>query len=186
MRSRVSDYVFLGALAVAGVLFLQLIYRPAVELVEGKGRRLRTTQAEILKSEDFTRGLDDLERYLEEFQVAIADLDRLVPRRLDNDDRLREISSVISGCGLLADSIRPDPPVPIGSLTTHPLTVKVVGEYAQIVQFLFEAESLPRHTRVTQLAVEHSLGRPGVLGAEIELTSYSVGSVGEGGGRAGS
>ncbi|MFH0945825.1 MAG: type 4a pilus biogenesis protein PilO [Planctomycetota bacterium] len=181
MRSRCSDYVFVGVLAVAGVLFLQFLYRPAVAEVEGKGRRLRTTQAEILKSEDFTRGLDDLERYLEEFQVAISDLDRLVPRRLDTDDRLREISSVISGCGLLADSIRPDPPLPKGSLTIHPLTVKVVGDYAQIVRFLFQAESLPRHTRVTQLAVEHSLGRPGVLGAEIELTSYSVGSVDEGG-----
>ena len=175
MRSRASDYLFLGGLAVAGLVFLQVFYRPAVEQAENKGRRLRTTQAEILKSEDFTRGLKDLEQYLEEFKLAINDLDRLVPRRIDNDDRLREVSSVIRSCGLRADSIRPEAPAPKGPLTIHPLTVRVAGSYEQIVRFLFAAESLPRHTRVTHLSVEHSLDRRGDLGAEIELTSFSVG-----------
>jgi Tfp pilus assembly protein PilO len=181
MRSRVSDYVFVGALAIAGLLFLQCFYRPAVLEVEDRGRRLRTTRAEILKSEDFIRGLQDLEQYLDEFKLAIADLDRLVPRRIDNDDRLREVSSVIRTCGLRADSIRPEAPAPTGPLTIHPLIVKVVGSYEQIVRFLFEAESLPRHTRITRLSIEHAPGRGAELAAEIVLTSFSVGETGGGG-----
>lgn len=179
MKGRVSDYVFLALLALSGILYLQLLYRPAVSEMEKLGRRVRTSHAEILKSEDFTRGLEDLELYLEEFETAINELDRLVPRRFDTDDRLREISSVVKGCGLRADSIRPDQPVPTGAITAHPLSVRVSGSFEQIGLFLHQAESLPRHTRVTNFSVEHSSERHGELAAEIELTSYSVGMVGE-------
>ncbi|MBI4880907.1 MAG: type 4a pilus biogenesis protein PilO, partial [Planctomycetes bacterium] len=174
MRSRTTDYAFVGALALAGVLYLQLVHRPAVRGVDAKSRRLMSTQAEICKSDDFTRGLDDLERYLQEFEQALADLDRLVPGHIDSDDRVREITGVASRCGLSPTSIRPDQPVPRGSVMVHPLTVKVCGGYEQIVRFLFEAESLPRHTRVTQLTIEREPEAPARLLAEIELTSHSV------------
>ncbi len=174
MRSRTTDYLFVGALAIAGVFFLQFVHRPAVRGVESKSRRLMATEAEICKSDDFTRGLDDLERYLQEFEQALADLDRLVPGHIDSDERVREITGVASRCGLAATSIRPDQPVPRGSVMVHPLTVKVCGGYEQIVRFLFEVESLPRHTRVTQLTIQREEETPGRLRAEIQLTSHSA------------
>lgn len=181
MKARLADYVFVSLLATAGLLYLQLVHLPSLKELKAQGRLLATTRAEILKSEDFIRGLDDLERYLREFEQAIADLDRLVPQRLDADDRLREISSLVLDCGLRADSIRPDAPHARGAVTSHPLSIKVSGSYAAVSRFLAAAESLPRHSRVTELTLQHSLEQKGALGAEIELTSYSVGAAAEGG-----
>lgn len=176
IRGRAADVLYVVVLAAAGLLYMQLAYRPAKGDVDSKSRRLRTTRAEICKSDDFTRGLDDLERYLREFKEAIAQLDRLVPASIDGDARLREIDEVVRRCGLRSRSIRPDPPVPHGPVTAHPLTITVSGTYEQIVRFVFEVESLPRHTRATRISVEHELERDADLRAQIELTSFSVGA----------
>ncbi|MFG0318159.1 MAG: type 4a pilus biogenesis protein PilO [Planctomycetota bacterium JB042] len=173
---RASDLAYVAGLVLAGLTYVQLFYRPAAAEVESQSRRLRTTRAEICKSDDFTRGLDDLERYLSEFRDALAELDRLVPTSVDGDARLREIDAVVGACGLRSRSIRPDPAQPQGPVTAHPLTITVSGSYEQIVRFLFEVESLPRHTRATRITLEPELERDAPLRAQVELTSYSVAS----------
>jgi len=178
MRGRTADIAFVAALVVIGGVYFQAIYRPAARSVRSQSLRLLTTRAEIVKSDDFTSGLEDLERYLREFQEAIADLDRLVPSHIDGDDRLREINGVVQACGLKSRSIRPDPAVPFGPVTAHPLTITVSGTYEQILGFLFQAEALPRLTRATQVSVEHDLEQSHALRAQIELTTFSVGADG--------
>ncbi len=173
MKWRAADSVFTGVLLGASWLYIQFVFLPKSAGLSDRLERLRTTQAQILKSDDYARGLEDLERCLDEFGEAIAELDRLVPDRLDGDLRLREISGVARECGLVARSIRPDAPVPKGAVVAHPLTVHVSGQYEQILRFLFAAESLARHTRVTLVTVEQE-DADGNLRAKVELTSYSV------------
>lgn len=177
MRGRASDYIFLGGMFLVGLVFFKVFYQPAMKEVDMSSIRLRSTMAEISKSEDFTRGLEDLQKYLDEYEGAIADLDRLVPGRINRDARLREINDMVTSCDLRSRSIRPDPSVDLGNVTAHPLTIVISGSYEKIVRFLFEAESLPRYTRVTRMTVEPHREQAGMLVAEIELTSYSIVSV---------
>jgi Tfp pilus assembly protein PilO len=174
MKWRAADYAFITALLCVSGTYIQFVFLPASRALGSRVERLRSTQAKILKSDDYARGLDDLERYLVEFGDAIAELDRLVPERLDGDGRLREISRVAKECGLVARSIRPDAATLRGAVTAHPLTIHVTGRYEQVLRFLFAAESLARHTRVTLVTIEQDGDLPGALKAKIELTSYSV------------
>lgn len=176
-RRRLLDYGFVAALGAVGALHLRFIHRPAVREVAELGHRLNETRAEICRSEDFTRGLADLERYLKDFEDSLGELDRLVPEHGDGDDRVREIAAVVGRFGLSANSIRPDPAEPSGTVSAHPLTVKLSGGFAQLLAFLFEVERLPRHTRVTRLSLRSEVDRRGTGGTvagEVELTAYSV------------
>jgi Tfp pilus assembly protein PilO len=181
MTRRTTDMLFLGGLVVLSAAFLQFVFRPALAAESALRTELMATRASISRADDFTRGLEDLERYLREFENALAALDELVPRRIDADERVREVSGVVTACGLAANSIRPDPGKPKGPIVQHPLTVKVTGDYASVLRFVSAVESLPRHTRATRLTLENDAGAPGPLRVEVELTAFSVGGDAEGG-----
>ncbi len=183
---RITDWLFATAVAGAGIAFFLAIYRPQLRSIDAIQRRIVNTRGEISRSESFMRGLEDLERYLRDFQESLAGLDRLVPAKTDADERFREIIAVADRCGLHDTNVRPDPALPFGSVVVHPLVVKVTGTFGEVQKFLFESEALQRHTRVTRFLVQHqepaTPGAPqtAAVNAEIEITSYSI--VAEGGG----
>jgi Tfp pilus assembly protein PilO len=176
MKRGNADIAFaLGMLAFAlGVV--QFVLRPTLAAVRSREEQLLATSTDIVRSEDFTRGLDDLARHLADFEAELEVLDRLVPRSSDADTRVREVAALAERCGVRTSSIRPDPPIPRGSVIAHPLAVKVVGDYPSIERLLFELESSPRHSRVTQFVVERvdPGGGDAKIKADIELTAYSI------------
>ena len=174
MRLRPTDVAFGGGLVAASLLYGLLVLKPLLHESGQIKARLATTERNIEQGLDFTEGLEDVRLYITEFEESLAELDKLVPQQFDSDRRIQLITTVIKECGLRDDSIRPDPSQPRGAVVAHPLTVKVVGGYPQLVDFLHRAESLPQFTRVTRLVVQQDNASTGVL-AEVELTSYSVG-----------
>ncbi|MBL8765741.1 MAG: type 4a pilus biogenesis protein PilO [Planctomycetes bacterium] len=181
MKLRPTDALTLGVILVGAVAWGVLGVRPIAERIASLERERDATRLSIARGDDFVRGLDDLQTYLTEFEQALADLDRLVPERVDATARLNEINAVAMRCGLRPSMVRPDQPQPRGAIIAHPITVRVSGDYEHLLRFIFDVESLPRHTRVTRLDVEaEPLGAGSVL-AQLELTAYSIDSAAGGG-----
>lgn len=179
--ARSRHWMFAVGLGLLAVLYAQFAARPALNDLSAKRARLVATRAEISRGDNFTRGLEDLARYLEEFKSALSELDRLVPKAADSDVRVRDVNAIGERLGLAVTQIRPDPPTPRGDITAHPLTIHVRGNYPQLETFLYEVESLARLSRVTRCEVSRVEGATGdIVNAEVELTSFSVSSAGAG------
>lgn len=178
---RSQRWVFAVGLGLLAVLYAQFGARPALNDLSAKRARLVATRAEIARGENFTRGLEDLARYLEEFKNALSELDRLVPKAADSDVRVRDVTAIGRRLGLAVTRIRPDPPSPRGDITALPLTIHVRGSYPQLEAFLFEVESLARLSRVTRCEVTRvESSQDGAVDAEVELTSFTVSAAGAG------
>lgn len=168
--------VLLGAGLVGVVLgYMQLGWRPMARARAELRTRVEQTESEILRSEHFTAGVEDLQRYLAEFEEALAELDRRVPERVDENDLARDATLSLRAHDLHEEAVQPGPPRPLGAITAHSVTVKLVGPYDRVVRFLHDVEALPRYTRVTRLAIEPDVERAGDLRVEVDLTSYSIG-----------
>jgi len=181
---RSHRWMFALGLGLLAVLYAQFAARPALEDLAERRARLVATRAEIARGDNFTRGLEDLARYLDEFATALSELDRLVPKAADSDVRLRDVNAIGQRLGLAVTKIRPDPPTPRGEITAHPLTIHVRGTYPQLENFLYEVESLARLSRVTRCEVSRAdaSNLDASIDAEVELTSFSVSAADGGGG----
>jgi Tfp pilus assembly protein PilO len=181
MKLRPTDIAALCGILAAGVAWGYFGVRPIAKRISAIERDCSSTRLAIARGDDFVRGLDDLQSYLTDFEQALTDLDRLVPPQVDNTARLNEINTVAMQCGLSTSMVRPDSAQPRGAVTAHPITVSIEGDYEHLLRFIFDVESLPRHTRVTRLemSVDPATGRD--VDAKLELTAYSVDSE-EGGG----
>lgn len=174
MNRRVFDVAVAAFSLVAGFAYFQWVWKPIREDRREIAERIRRTMADIAKSEQYTRGKEELQRYLEEFEDALAQLDRLVPTHTDVHERVREGSALVQQCGLRDDAIIPKEPLENGAVTAHPVTFTLTGDYSGLMRFLFEAEALERYTRVTRLQVKPG-EREGELQIEVDLTSYTMG-----------
>lgn len=181
MRLRPTDAVIFGVILAGAVAWGVFGVRPIAQRIATLERERDATRLSIARGDDFVRGLDDLQTYLSDFEQALADLDRLVPAQVDATARLNEINAVAMRCGLKPSMVRPDQPLPRGAIIAHPITVRVESDYEHLLRFVFDVESLPRHTRVTRLEVEADPARTGQVHAQLELTAYSIDS-GAGGG----
>lgn len=173
MRTRPIDLAFGAALTLLGAAHFLLVYRPSVRRADSLAAEIQSINAEICRSEDFTRGLEDLERYLSDFEESLAALDRLVPEKFDSDERIRDVDRLARTLGLRTRSIRPDPPRREGSVTLHPMSLAVAGSFADVLRFVQAAESLPQLTRATSITIEPERGGR-ALEAKLELTSFSL------------
>ncbi len=177
---RIADWAFAVSVLLIGVAFFLLVYRPQLRAIDATKRRIVATYGEISRSQEFMRGLEDLESYLRDFESALSGLDRLVPAKTGSGDRFSDITELAGRCGLHDSQVRPDSPVPNGSIVTHPIKANLLGTYAEVQRFLFEAEALERHTRVTRFTVrkmepgQKNAPDPGMVTAEVELTTYSI------------
>jgi Tfp pilus assembly protein PilO len=181
MKLRTTDALVFCAILVGAVAWGVLGVRPIAQRIAALERERDTTRLSIARGDDFVRGLDDLQTYLADFEQALADLDRLVPAQVDATARLNEINAVAMRCGLKPSMVRPDQPLPRGAIIAHPITVRVAGDYEHLLRFIFDVESLPRHTRVTRLDVAAEPTRSGVVDAQLELTAYSIDTTAGGG-----
>lgn len=179
MNSRACHGIFFAALTAVVGLHLRFVLEPIRRDTRMLTNRLAAAEKDIRSGMLFSSGLEDVVQLLDDFEKAMLELDRLVPRQFDADQRIRQVSAVIKDCGLRDDSIRPDPPQSKGAIIAHPLTLKVAGEYSQLLRFLFLAEALPQFTRVTRLVVTRDDSGGRLVNAEIELTSFSTDGGGE-------
>lgn len=175
-------WVFAAAIGAGALGWAQLALRPALHDISLKKAQLLATRNEIVRGENFTRGLEDLARYLDEFASAIDELDRLVPKQADANARVQEVSAIADRVGLSLTLVRPDPPLPRNGITSHPLVIKLHGSYLALERFLYEAEAQERHSRVTHCKIERSQGDAAgaTVNAEVELTAFSLSPSGAG------
>jgi Tfp pilus assembly protein PilO len=183
MKSKdLPRWMFVTALGVTALLWAQFGLRPTLAAIGSKKQLLVTSRGEISRGENFTRGLDDLTRYLNEFAATLDELDRLVPKEIDSEARVNEVNAIAQQLALPVTSVRPDPPVPHNGITAHPLTIGIRGEYLAIEKFLYAIENLEQHSRVTFCQIQRAdkSSDAATIVATIELTSYSL--AGEAGG----
>lgn len=169
-------WMFVAALGGTALVFGQFALRPALAEIASKKMQLVKMRGEIARADDFTRGLDDLSRYLHEFSIALDELDRLVPKETDADARVSEVTTIARALDLTVTSVRPDPAVPKNGITAHPLTIRLRGAYLAIEKFLYSVEGLERHSRVTRCQIDRAdkTGTDPTVVAQIELTSFSL------------
>lgn len=174
MNRRMGNAVVGLTLAASIAGYLQLAWKPARAERAALAVRLDRVESEISRSEQFTAGVADLQRYLAEFEDALTSLDRMVPERIDEDDLIQDATTVLSDCGLREDSIRRGEPAPQDGVTAHSIHVVASGSYKDLVRFLFAVEALPRYTRVTEISIERAVDRPNMVRASLDVTSYSI------------
>jgi len=178
MSRRVADVIVGVVIVVSVAMYVQVVWKPIRAEQAGLSVRLSHIESEIRRGEQFTAGVDDLQRYLDEFEGALLNLDRMVPETIDEDDLIHDATVVLSECGLREDSIRRGEPSPEDGVTAHSINVVASGSYSDLIRFLYAVEALPRYTRVTKISIERALDREGTVRANLDLTSYSIRSGG--------
>lgn len=147
----VAGIVFL-VLAVLAVVFLVL---PKMGDVDDAEQQLEASQErEVVLQTELSR-LQAAAENAEEIRRELARFRRAVPPVADLPGLINQLQSNADVSGVDFFSVAPGDPLPVtqGTAAEIPAQVQVVGSFFPVDEFLFRLETLPRSSKVTNVAV---------------------------------
>jgi type IV pilus assembly protein PilO len=103
-------------------------------------------------------------------EKALAALLRQLPNKAEMDDLLADVNQVGIGRGLEFDLFRPGNEVKADFYATLPVTIKVVGGYHDLGNFVSDVAKLPRVVTVHDIAL--TPGKTGRLTMDATVRTY--------------
>jgi Tfp pilus assembly protein PilO len=151
-RSPIFAALIVVALAVA--LFFLLVFPKMGEVRETEDE-LEQAQREELTLQTQLASLQEAREQAPEIQRQLARLRRQIPPVADLPGVINELQDItdVSGVDFFAISPGQPTPAPQGQAAEIPAQVQVVGTFFPVDEFLFRLETLPRASKVTNVAV---------------------------------
>jgi type IV pilus assembly protein PilO len=144
-RSQIMALLVLVALA-GGYFFWTKLHTPDVAQIATANQQSDSLEKRIEQAKrDLANGsIEDLRRRVEEYQVSLELMHRLVPERNEVPTLIDDISTKAKVRGITLGKIQPLTPEPGSPFDTYRYRLEVYGHYDQIGEYLADVASLPR------------------------------------------
>jgi type IV pilus assembly protein PilO len=159
--------IFAVVIIVPCVAFYFLHFTPKTQEIKNLENQEAKLRKEIAGAKARAAKLDEHLAEMEEVQRLFAEASVLLPQKKDIPGLLTNISALGTNSGLNMKNFSPGGERPKEFYAEIPVTLKVVGPYHNIGDFLYEVSKLDRIVS----AVNLSLGGPSMQRGEMILTS---------------
>ncbi len=126
---------------------------------------------------------DDLEKTLEQLDLALNELRARIPDAAGIEDILRRIAEITQENRLVVRSFKREKTIPSAHYVEMPLKTVIEGSFEGIHRFLVDLERIPRITRILDMKIENPNSNPmsrsngqiaqGDVRAELTITIYA-------------
>ena len=146
-----------AALVILLIFFLVL---PKMSQVSGAREDLAAAEAETSTLESQLAALEQAELNAPEYKATIQEVEEQIPPTLDQSGYLLLIKNAAAQSSVGLTTLTPGTPTldPLTGLSVAPLAITASGTYFSLTEFLYSLETLPRATKVLNVAIAPGTG----------------------------
>ena len=165
--------IVFALLAILAMLFVVLPKMSDVTEAEG---RLEIERAEELPLQTELARLRDAEDDAASLRRELARFQRAVPPVADLPGLINDLQTAADVAGVDFFQIDPATPSPAtsGQASTIPATIRIIGGFFPIDEFLFRLETLPRAAKVTTITVTEGPDAVPQIDVQLQVEFYTT------------
>jgi len=171
MRIDPTQKKIVAVMTVLVIAFVALGWWPARSNIAELREQIATTQQKILGVEHKADDLAELDYEVKRIRNEIESSSKVIPRRGELAELIRELSDRIEAAELRDQSISTEQTIDRGTYATLPLHISFNGRASNAIEFVHAIENMPRLMQVTQLQLESNADKGGV-DTQLELNTY--------------
>jgi type IV pilus assembly protein PilO len=156
MNSHFRQVIFIVILLGTPLTAWYTIFRPQNAEIATAMEDIASRQRQLDRISQLAERIPDLEAALATGEQLVQQVEAQLPRRRDVEGVLENIWQMADRNGMLVRSVKTRAAVPASVYMELPLEVTMDGPFKGFYRFLLELESLPRITRVSELAIQES------------------------------
>ncbi|MCH2139438.1 MAG: type 4a pilus biogenesis protein PilO [Phycisphaerales bacterium] len=156
MNTHVRQIAFVITLIAIPVTAWYAVFSPQNAEIHAAMLDIASRQRQLDRISLMAERIPALEDALSNGEELVRQVEAQLPRRNDVEGVLESIWQIADRNGLIVRSVKTRPPVPSSVYMELPLEVAMDGPFNGFYRFLLELETLPRITRLSELAIQEA------------------------------
>lgn len=161
----------IGAL-ITFILFYLVVLAPQKNRIAQLQNELQVERARIDTIENFVIAHPNSDKYLNELDQKIFQIDKMMPNQPELSEFLSLLDHTMQSSGVQLAQIKPAIAINKNGYIEIPVDILIKGNYYQTLNFLTQLEDLPRFVTVTNIATQ---SKQRTLETKISAIIYSYG-----------
>jgi Tfp pilus assembly protein PilO len=167
-----AQYILAGAVFVVALIFWLMGYRPQIGKMQHLMSEIGQTQRELDDSQKQAVHLPDVAADLIKLKTELADYQRL-PSNPELGEFMSQITDLSHKSGLSKIEVEfSGSPQHFERYSARPVQLKFDGDFINVFAFLRQAESMPRLTRISNIAIRGSDLKSGQVHVDVTMALY--------------